>query len=101
MSMASIVSERSTVVAAEDQVSCNLASEAVVLDLRAGVYYGLNTVGARIWNLIQEPKTVRQICEAIVEEFDVAPDRCQRDLVVILSDLATRGLIKVEDAAAA
>jgi len=99
--MDDMLSGRSTVVAAKDQVSCNLASEVVVLDLKAGVYYGLNSLGARIWNLIQEPKTVGEIRDVILDEFDVDPDRCQRDLVALLSDLASRKLIKVADATAA
>src|SRR2546427_11651852 len=59
--MEKLLSERSTVVAGKEQISCNLAEEAVVLGLKAGVYYGLNSVAARIWNLIQEPKTVCEI----------------------------------------
>lgn len=88
---------RATVVAAKEQVSCNLAEEAVVLNLKAGVYYGLNPVAARIWSLIQNPRTVDEIRDAIVEEYDVEPGRCDRDLQALLRDLAARDLIKAED----
>ena len=40
--------------AAKEQVSCDLAGEAVILNLKSGQYFGLNEVGTRIWNLIQE-----------------------------------------------
>ena len=90
----------STVVAAKEQVSCILGEEAVILNLKAGVYYGLNPVGARIWNLIQEPKTVREVRDAIVDEYDIDPDRCQRDLLALLQDLEAKDLIKVRDEAA-
>ena len=95
------LSERSTVVAAKEQVSCSLAEEAVVLDLKAGVYYGLNEVGARVWSLVQEPRNVSDIRDAILEEFDVDPSLCERDLLVLLRDLAGRELIKVKDETAA
>ena len=97
----SMLSARSMVVARKDHVSCNLASEAVILDVNAGVYYGLNTLGARIWDLIQQPRTVREVREAILQEFDVDPERCQRDLVMLLSDLATRKLIEIGNETAA
>jgi Coenzyme PQQ synthesis protein D (PqqD) len=95
--MERMLSSRSTVVAAKEQVSCNLAEEAVILNLNAGVYYGLNSVGTRVWNLIQERKTVQEIRDVILGEYDVDPDRCERDLLVLLRDLAANKLIKVED----
>jgi hypothetical protein len=91
------LSGHSTIVAAKEQVSCSLAEEAVVLDLKAGVYYGLNEVGARVWSLIQSPKSVSEIREAILQEFDVDPNLCERDLLALLRDLAGKDLIRVSD----
>jgi len=84
-------------VAARDQVSSNLDGEAAILNLKNGVYYGLDPVGARIWSLIQEPTTVAELRDAIVEEYEVEPDRCERDLLALLRDLAAEGLIEVRD----
>jgi hypothetical protein len=95
--MERVLSGRSTVVAAEGQVSCNVAEEAVVLDLESGVHCGLNSVAARVWNLIQRPRTVHEIQAAILDEYDVAPARCEHDLLALLRDLAARRLIDVED----
>jgi len=53
------LSEESRLVVSKDQVSCDLAGEAAILNLKNGVYYGLDPVGARIWNLIQEPRKLR------------------------------------------
>ena len=57
--MKSEVSVLSTVVAAKEQTSCDLDGESVVLDMSSGKYYGLNSVGSEVWNLIQQPRTVR------------------------------------------
>ena len=91
-----MISANSTVVAAKDQVSCDLADEAVILDLKAGIYYGLNSVGARIWNLIQEPKTVDQIRDALVAEYEIDAPSCERDLLALLGDLAARELVTID-----
>jgi hypothetical protein len=85
----------STVVAARDQVSCDLAGEAAILDMKSGIYYGLNAVGARIWNLIQDPKTVDEVSAAILAEYDVETDRCQHDIVALLQDLVAHGLVEI------
>ena len=86
----------STVVAARDQVSCDLGGEAAILDMKSGIYYGLDAIGAQIWNLIQEPKTVDEVAAAILEEYDVETDRCQQDIVALLQDLAAHGLVEID-----
>jgi len=91
------ISERSTVVATKDQVSADLSGEAAILNLKTSTYFGLNTVGASIWKLIQEPKTVNQIRDAIVEEYDVEPDRCEHDILELLQELSKYGLIEIVD----
>jgi hypothetical protein len=90
-----VVSGSSTVVAAKDQVSSDLGGEVAILDLKAGVYYGLDAVGARIWSLIQEPRTVNEIRDILLEEYDVEPERCERDLLALLRRLADEGLVEV------
>ena len=96
--MRRLVSRDSTVVATRDQVSSDLKGEVAILDLKAGVYYGLDDVGARVWNLIQEPKTVSEIRDVLLQEYDVEADRCERDLLALLQRLADEGLAEVEDA---
>jgi hypothetical protein len=94
--MKSTVSGHSTVVAARDQVSSDLGKEVAILDLKAGVYYGLDDVAARIWNLIQEPRTVNEIRDILLEEYEVEPERCERDLLALLERLAAEGLIEAK-----
>ena len=93
--MTSTVSQRSTVVASKDQISSDLGGEKAILDLKAGMYYGLDGVGARVWDLIQEPRNVGDIRDFLLDEYDVAPERCERDLLALLQRLADEGLIEV------
>jgi hypothetical protein len=81
----------------DNQVSTVLDDETVILHLEDGVYYGLDPVGTSIWQLLQEPRPVAEIRDRIVEEFDVDPERCARDLDALLSDLAERRLIEVSE----
>lgn len=95
--MSPAISDQSIVVAAKDQVSCDLAGEAAILNIKNGVYYGLDPVGARIWSLMQEPRAVADIQNTITGEYDVEPERCARDLVGLLEKLLAEGLIEVKD----
>jgi hypothetical protein len=90
-----------TVVASKEQVSCDLAGEAAILNLSNGFYYGLGPVGARIWNLIQTGVRVSAIRDAIVREYNVEAERCENDLLALLGELEAHKLIEVRDEAAA
>jgi len=95
--MGTSISDLSVVVVVKDQVSCDLAGEAAILNVKSGVYYGLDPVGARIWNPMQEPRPVAEIQSAITNEYDVEPERCANDLVGLLEKLLAEGLIEVKD----
>ena len=95
------ISELALVVATKDQSSCPLGDDTVILDLKAGLYFSLDNVGATIWQLIQQPKSVRELRDAILETFEVEREVCERDLIALLCDLASRNLVEIRDAAAA
>ena len=90
-----IITTATIVVASKDQVSCDLAGEAAILGLQNGVYYGLDPIGARIWSLIQTPTAVSAVRDAIVSEYDVEAERCERDLLELLQQLAEQRLVEM------
>ncbi|GAB1545529.1 hypothetical protein NUACC21_82050 [Scytonema sp. NUACC21] len=89
--------ESSMVVATGEQISSALGDEAVILNLKTGTYHGLNQVGALVWNLIQQPKAVKDIQQTLLEEYEVKPEVCILDLLGLLNDLKVAGLIEVKD----
>ena len=98
--MDSDLSVHSIVVAAPEQVSCPLGEESAILNLKNTVYYGLNPVGARVWNLLQQARTVGELRDAILDEYDVEAGRCESDLLELLEKMRSEGLIQVRSAAA-
>jgi hypothetical protein len=83
------------VATAKEQLSCDLAGEAAILDIKSGTYYGLNALGARIWNLIQKPKAVKEVLQVLLEEYEVETERCEGDLLELLRELEAHGLIEI------
>jgi hypothetical protein len=84
-------------VVSQDQVSCDLGGEAAMLHMKSGVYYGLNSVGARIWSLIQEPRTFADLHEVLARQYDVDPARLEADLRTHLAELAEQQLIEIRE----
>lgn len=90
---------QSTISAAKEQVSCELDGEMVILNLEDGVYYGLNRIGSRVWNLIQEPRMIATIRDLLLAEYEVDAARCEHDLFVLLENLAGAQLVEITDEA--
>jgi hypothetical protein len=97
--MSTTLSVGSRVVASREQVSCELGGEAAILNLKNSVYYGLDQVGARVWTLLQEPRSVKELRDVIVQEFEVTPERCESDLYALLEKLMAEGLVEAADGA--
>lgn len=96
--MDAALSVQSIVVAAKDQVSCSLGDESAILNMKNSVYYTMDPVGTRIWDLLQQPRSVREVCDTMLDEFEVERERCERDLLDLLERMKGEGLIEVADA---
>lgn len=85
----------SVVVASRQQVSAVVEGEAVILGLADGVYYGLDGVGRRVWDLIAEPRSVAELRDTVSAEYEVDASTAERDIFHLLGDLGARGLLEV------
>ena len=75
-----------------------VGEETVILDLASGTYFGLDPVGARIWELLGEGRALADVCEVMLDEYEVSRDELERDLSELLDTLVDKGLTKIESA---
>ncbi|MGC2706418.1 MAG: PqqD family peptide modification chaperone [Candidatus Acidiferrales bacterium] len=99
--MDALLSLQTVVVASAEQISCPLGEEAAILNLKSSVYYGMNPVGARVWELLKQPKSVSELRDVLVDEYEVDHERCARDLLALLQKMREEGLIEVRAASTA
>ena len=88
-------SENTQITVEKNQVSTDLGGEAAILNLTNGVYYGLDSVGARVWNLIQQPRTFSELRDILLEEYAVDTPRLESDLRNLLNQLADERLVQI------
>jgi hypothetical protein len=67
--------------------------EVVILDVPSGKYFGLNDVGALIWNLLDGDHDHDAILDAITSEYDIDRTTAADDLDGLLADLTEAGLV--------
>jgi hypothetical protein len=73
-----------------------LGGEAVLLELSRGVYYGLDAIGTRIWNLLADGRTVDEAVAALVEEYDVTSPAAAADVLGLVRELQERRLLEID-----
>ncbi len=96
--MSVTLSRESIVGLSNEQVSCELSGEAVILHLGSGIYYGLDDVGARIWALLEEPRSLASLLDAMAAEYEVEPAVCEREVIAFLKQMADVGLVEIRAA---
>ena len=69
---------------------------AVLLSVADGLYFGLDAVGGRIWELLDTPRTVGEICTALGEEFEVDDETCRADVLGFVAELMERGIVRAD-----
>ena len=79
--------------AADDVIFRELAGEAVILDLKSGLYYGLDEIGTRFWTLLMDGGDVGTAVAALLAEYDVDEERLRADVDRLLSDLVSKKLV--------
>ncbi len=89
------ISLNSLIIAVKENLSCALGEETAILQMRNGVYYGLDPVGSRLWSLLDKPRTVEELRETLISEYDVESARCEKDLFALLGKLQSEGLIEI------
>lgn len=93
--MTPAVNVNNVVIRTNEIVSSDMDGETIMMSLDKGMYYGLNAIATRIWELIEKPLPVSELCNILVNEFEVDRDLCQRDVCRFLGELQGDDLIKV------
>lgn len=88
------------IVVSEDVVYENVGDELVLLDLQSGTYFGLNSVGRRIWELLIASGDASIVLERLGQEYDAPLDQLGEDLKQLLQQLLDKRLISLRPEAA-
>lgn len=76
-----------------EMVTSNIDGEIVMMSIENGEYYGLDEVGSRIWELLENPVTFEQLVNTLVEEFEVDVETCKADTLEFLNQMVEKKII--------
>jgi len=70
-----------------------LHDQLVMLDIQKGKYFSLNPVATRIWQMLDKPLTLDEICKRLLEEYEVEPIQCRQDVEEYINEMTSLELI--------
>jgi hypothetical protein len=79
-----------------DWLAAEVGNELVMMSAAKGNYIGLSQVGAHIWKLIETPRSIESLCDALVAEYEVDPATCRAEVDTFLTTLAELGAVRVD-----
>jgi len=86
---------KSTVKRSTEPLQAGLDDEVVMMSVEKGSYYGLDPVGARIWEILESPKQVSDVVADLLEAYEVEKEVCERETVAFLQSLIDEDLAEI------
>ena len=81
-----------------DWLSAKVGEELVMMSAEQGNYLGLSEVGTRVWELIEAPRDLDELCTQLESEFEVSAETCRAEVEEFLNELAKHGAVALDPA---
>jgi Coenzyme PQQ synthesis protein D (PqqD) len=80
---------------ADEILSTRMDQETVILNLKTGMYHGLDPVGTRFFELLKSTGDLTEVHRQLLSEFDVPADRLEKDLLALSEEMLGKGILVV------
>jgi hypothetical protein len=77
-------------------VEAEVDGEIVALHVDNGTCYGFNGTASAVWRMLDRPRRLGEICEGLIGDYEVEPDQCEREVMELLRDLESDGLVEIQ-----
>ena len=77
-----------------DTLVADIDGELVILSMEAGNYYSIAGIGTLIWELLDQPRSLDELVDAVMADYDVERERCAADVGAFVEELTTRNLVE-------
>ena len=85
-----------TITVSPDVISQPVSGETVLLDLASENYFGLDEVGTRIWQLVEETGNLQAVYDRMLAEYEVDEEQLLEDMGKLILEIEKIGLVSLE-----
>lgn len=87
----------SRVILSENIFAQEVDGEMVLMDMESEDYFGLDTIGASFWQVLQEEETLQKTLDHLLDLYDTEESVLKKDLIEFVEKLVTNGLASVAE----
>ena len=87
------LNKMTTYIRNNNTVSGRLSDELVMMDIDKGKYFSLNPVATRIWDLLVLPLTIDELCDRLMEEYEVDAEQCRTEVTEVINEMVKLGVV--------
>ena len=80
-----------------DWLTTDMDGETVMMSMENGAYYALTETGTSVWEKIDEPVKVSDLCLQLQDEYQVTAEQCEAETLSLLNSLEEEKMIIVVD----
>lgn len=77
-----------------DILAANVDDDLVMMSIRAGNYYNIGGVGTLVWELLSQPRSLDDLIDGVVADYDVEREHCAADIGAFVEKLVSLNLIE-------
>ena len=77
----------------KDTISGRLHDELIMMDIDKGKYFSLNPVATSIWEILEQPLSIANLCEKLLEAYDVEAEKCKLETEAYIQEMVQLGFI--------
>jgi coenzyme PQQ synthesis protein D (PqqD) len=74
----------------------DLEGEAVLLNMQSGIFFGLNPVAKRMWELLSELGQAEKVLTQMLQEYEASEEQLRQDLIDFIEKLKSKGLVEIQ-----
>jgi hypothetical protein len=75
-----------------EHVETRMGDQTLMMSIEQGKYYAVDATASRIWDLIEHPRSLQDVVDTLVAEYDVGADECERQVKTFVGELINNGL---------
>lgn len=99
MSASDEITIETVVASGSSLVSADVGDELVLLHVEKNAYYDTDAIGADIWHQLEQPVRVCDLCDRLVDKYEVDRETCQKDVLAFLNEALREDVLRVVNTA--
>lgn len=73
----------------------NIGGETVMMSIEESKYFASNKTGAYIWNLVETPVSLDNLCTKLAADFNITKERCMTDILPFIKQMQENNIIEI------